>query len=283
MVSLRRLSPEDIDEALKLSDAEKWNQTEEDWSFLINSSDNICLAAVEGGKVVGTATAIIYNNKVAWVGMVLVDKNFRGRGISKDLLSALFEKLEHCNSVKLDATPEGRPVYEKFGFREEYKILRMIHPTGQLTDFPTKVMNPAPISDDDLQNIVAYDQIVFGANRKKLIEFLYRENHGNSWMMKAAEQIEGFVLGREGALFYQVGPVSATSNEIGKALIQKSLMELKSKPVVIDVLEDKTELISWLNDLGFIVQRPFYRMFQNENPYTGIVGNQYLICGPEFG
>lgn len=280
---MKRLTTEDIGAALKLSAAEKWNQTEKDWSFLISSPENICLAAVENGKVIGSATAITYNNEVAWIGMVLVDKDFRGRGISLMLIYKLLEKLKHCRSIKLDATPAGQPVYEKVGFSEEYKILRMIHPTGEFENISTGKNEVTQVSEIDLKDVVDYDHHVFGANRKKLIEFLYNQNRGNSWMIKTGEKIDGFALAREGARFYQLGPVSAISPEIGKVLIRKSLEKLKDKPVVIDVLEEKKELVLWLDKLGFIVQRSFTRMFHHKNANPGSGDKQYLICGPEFG
>ncbi|NOY95300.1 MAG: GNAT family N-acetyltransferase, partial [Chlorobi bacterium] len=82
-VRVRNLQPEDIKSAMGLVLSEGWNQTEKDWGLLIRNTQNVCLAAEVGGKLVATATAINYSNDVAWVGMVLVHKKYRGRGISK--------------------------------------------------------------------------------------------------------------------------------------------------------------------------------------------------------
>jgi GNAT superfamily N-acetyltransferase len=112
---LRSLLLQDINQAIRLSNAEKWNQTEQDWALLIRDPGNIALAALDGDKIIGTSTAIIYANDVAWIGMVLVDKDYRGRGVSKMLLTAIFEQLKSCRSVKLDATPAGQAVYKNNG------------------------------------------------------------------------------------------------------------------------------------------------------------------------
>jgi hypothetical protein len=42
-------------------------------------------------------------------------------------------------------------------------------------------------------------------------------------------------------------------------------------------------LIEWLEIIGFEKQRQFTRMYLHNNPFPGIVKNQYLICGPEYG
>src|SRR5687768_5699322 len=102
---VRPMERSDIASAMKLSTAEGWNQTENDWKLFIENPGNTCMLAECGNKVIGTTTAINYSNQVAWIGMVLVDKDYRGQGVSKSLLTTIFEKLESFKSVKLDATP----------------------------------------------------------------------------------------------------------------------------------------------------------------------------------
>lgn len=284
MAGLKILESGDIGQALRLSKAEGWNQTEKDWQLLIQNSENVCLAVETGGKIVGTATAINYENHMAWIGMVLIDREHRGQGLSKTLLSALFEQLKTCRSVKLDATPAGQPVYRKFGFKEEYLIHRMTSDSvsqKSLSEESTSFAEPVHLRD--IPEIVDLDKQVFGANRKQLIEFLVENYTNNAWMIKRNGEITGFALGREGTRFFQIGPVLASTTADAKSLIVKSLSQLEGRPAVIDVLEDKVELTDWLETLGFVKQRHFIRMYRNDNPYPGISGNHYLIAGPEFG
>lgn len=143
---LRPMELSDIGSAMKLSNAESWNQTEKDWKLLVENPDNVCLVAECGNKVIGTTTAINYSNQIAWIGMVLVDKEYRGQGVSKSLLTKIFKKLEFCKSVKLDATLQGQQVYKKFDFQEEYFIARMA--SSLMKDLPSGDGNeiiPEPI------------------------------------------------------------------------------------------------------------------------------------------
>jgi ribosomal protein S18 acetylase RimI-like enzyme len=216
--------------------------------------------------------------------MVLVDREHRGQGLSKTLLSSLFEQLKTCRSVKLDATPAGQPVYRKFGFKEEYLIHRMTSDSvsqKSLSEESTSFAEPVHLRD--IPEIVDLDKQVFGANRKQLIEFLVENYTNNAWMIKRNGKITGFALGREGTRFFQIGPVLASTTADAKILIMKSLYQLEGRKTVIDVLEDKVELTDWLETLGFVKQRHFIRMYRNDNPYPGISGNHYLIAGPEFG
>src|SRR5947209_16115471 len=94
-LSIRAMQLDDVHHGMRLSTAEGWNQTEKDWKLLIENPDNFCLLAEANGKVIGTTTAINYANEETWIGMVLVDKEYRGLGVSKALLTDIFEKVAH--------------------------------------------------------------------------------------------------------------------------------------------------------------------------------------------
>ncbi|MBK8884959.1 MAG: GNAT family N-acetyltransferase [Bacteroidales bacterium] len=124
-ILIRQMMPEDLDQALDLSVTEGWNQTMKDWRLLLDNPLNVCIVAEKDNRVAGTATALNHGNRVAWIGMVLVDKLLRGQGAGKMLLESIIERLNDVPSVKLDATPAGEPLYRKLGFADEYKIFRM--------------------------------------------------------------------------------------------------------------------------------------------------------------
>lgn len=280
---LRSMTIREINAAMNLSAAEGWNQTETDWRFLIENPENVCLLAETGGQVIGTTTAINYSNEVAWIGMVLVNREYRDLGVAKSLLTNVLNQVKNCTSIKLDATPAGQQVYQKLGFKEEYLIARM---TNQLVQELASEEHDAllePVQPEDLREIIALDSLVFGANRQQLITFLIQQFSGKSWVLKRNKKIAGFVLGRDGNRYHHIGPLVAKTTNDAKMLVSKALSNLSKQPVVVDVLCDKNELIDWLKILGFSQQRDFIRMYKDENSFPGTGDNQYLICGPEFG
>lgn len=280
---VRQMEAGDIAGGMKLSGAEGWNQTEKDWKLFIENPSNVCMLAEHDKKIIGTTTAINYSNQVAWIGMVLVDKEYRGQGVSKSLLTAVFEKLVSCKSIKLDATVDGQRVYKKFDFKDEYLIERMVNPS--LPNLPGVKGNvvPEPIQLKHIKEIAVVDEIVFGANRRQLLEFLVGQYPGTAWMLKRGNDIAGFVVGREGRKYHQIGPLVASTAMDAKILITKALETVYGLPVVVDILSDKEEMMRWLKSFGFAQQRHFIRMYKNENLFAGEPARQYLICGPEFG
>jgi GNAT superfamily N-acetyltransferase len=281
-VSLRPIKPKDIGDCLRLSGAEGWNQTESDWKRLVEYPKNTCRIAEYAGKIIGTATACNYENVIAWIGMVLVDKAYRGRGISKLLLTEILAHLDKCRSVKLDATPAGQPVYEKYGFLPEYKILRM---TGQVQEGfqPLRYGRPEPVQLNQVADIINLDSQIFGAPRMQLILSILKENPDMAWVLRKEGKVSAFSLGRKGSRYIQIGPVFSSDLSEARLLISHVLSGNPGKPFVADVLADKAELIQWLDSIGFTSQRHFVRMYQYRNPNPGKTENQFLICGPEFG
>ena len=284
MADLKTLIIQDIPQAMRLSSGEGWNQTEKDWLFLVENPGNVCLALEQEGKILATATAMNYKKRVAWIGMVLVEKNYRGRGYSKLLLAEILNRLKSFQTIKLDATPAGQPVYQKLGFRNERIISRYVleSPASNMRDLEVGNM-PKRIYLSEIQEIVKYDAIVFGTRRKRLIEYLIQENPENAWMVIQKDVLKGNALGRMGARFFQIGPVSAESETEAKILVTQMLKTIPHQPVVADVPEGKKNFVAWLKSIGFRKQRQFIRMVLGENSYRGTPDNQFAICGPEFG
>ena len=282
-VIIREMNLNDLERGMRLSKAEGWNQTEHDWRLFIEDPANVCLLAECENKVVATTTAINYGNAEAWIGMVLVDEEYRGRGISKLLLSRILEKLSTFRSLKLDATAAGQPVYQKFGFKDEYQISRMVNLSVQNVPVESSNSKIETIQIEEVKEIIALDEVIFGVNRRQLIEFLMKEYPGSAAVLKRYGKITAFALGRKGSKYFQIGPVVASSTADAKNLISESLMNLANQAVVVDVLCDKKELIEWLHAIGFIRQRDFVRMYKEENHFPGKTDGLFLICGPEFG
>jgi predicted N-acetyltransferase YhbS len=215
--------------------------------------------------------------------MVLVDKDYRGIGISKSLLSLTLEKLKSFRSIKLDATPAGQPVYQKFGFKEEYHISRMVNLNVQPVKVGEADSETEPIHPGDISEIIALDEEAFGVNRNQLIEHLIKENPADGTLLTRNGQVVAFALSRKGSRYVHIGPVVADSTAVAKNLIAQLLITLVNQPVVVDVLGDKSELFQWLHLIGFKHQRDFMRMYKGENDFPGKPDKLFLICGPECG
>src|ERR1051325_8070201 len=125
-LEIRRLSESDVPAAMRLKELAGWNQSDSDWRRLLEIEPEGCFAAWLGDRMVATTTTTGYAKTLGWVGMVLVDPEYRRLGIATSLTRRALQYLDDCEiqTVKLDATPAGHAVYKELGFVEETLIER---------------------------------------------------------------------------------------------------------------------------------------------------------------
>ena len=126
----RPLLQEDVPAGLRLCRQAGWNQTEDDWGAFLALSAATCRAAWVDGQVAGTVTVLPYGS-FAWIGMVLVDEAARGHGLGTALLEEALAIVGPDCTACLDATPLGRPVYSRLGFRADGELQRWERPASR--------------------------------------------------------------------------------------------------------------------------------------------------------
>jgi len=278
------MTPADIARGLELCRASGWNQSRRDWESFLALSPQGCRVAVKEGRVVGTVTTVNYEDRFAWIGMVLVDPEERGQGIGTQLLREALEVLSKVPSIKLDATPAGHPVYQKLGFQDEYRLSRM---ETVVSDASVKLTNDlAPVqlmTDADLDKVCELDRAVFGADRRATLRWMLAGAPEYAWVITEQGTIAGYTFGRHGVNFEQLGPVVARDRAAARRLVGACLGRHAGKPFVIDASRHDGDWVRWLESVGFREQRPFIRMFYGANSSPGLPEHQFAILGPEFG
>lgn len=279
----------DLAAGMRLKSEAGWNQTEADWQWFLNDPWCHCLAAVHDGRVIGTVAAVRYSDDLGWIGMLLVDRAFRRIGVGRRLLEQALHRLSGCDAVKLDATPEGKKLYDTLGFAGERTFARLTH--ACLPALPAAAADPdlEPITGETWPGVQALDQFVFGANRSRLLRALASRAPERAFCLVrgGARQVEGFCLARPGANYYQIGPVVAPSAQDAVLLARTALAGLQGRAVVLDVPDAPAAPFGeWLQTLGFAQQRLFVRMVHSPAkpaPVAAPPDRLFAICGPEFG
>lgn len=186
--TLRTLLEADLPHLLALSTVAGWNQTAADWHRLLELEPEGCFGIELDGRIVASATVITYGSELAWIGMVLTQPEFRGRGFATRLMERC---LAYCRSrgvrtVRLDATEMGEPVYRRSGFERESFVERW---AGELASSDCR-----PVQFD-----FELDRCAFGADRRRLLE-------KTGWS-------------RPGRLAAYIGPITAPSAEVAREIV----------------------------------------------------------------
>jgi GNAT superfamily N-acetyltransferase len=261
---IRLLAEADVARAKQLSDAAGWNQTEEDWRLLIEMEPDACFGYESDGWLVATTTLVSYGETLAWIGMVLTDAAYRGKGIARQLVAKAIQVADarKIPTIKLDATDMGRPLYKSLGFQDEQPIERWSRdgsPAGPQPDYPT---HPIP----------TYDVRAFGANRTKVL----------GQLAKRARLIVadgGYVMSRPGARAGYIGPCVAFSPSVAEQLIEAVLDGWQ----YMDVLASTWYVVEVAERLGFQRVRQLTRMRRGLDLFPSDERNVYAIAGFEWG
>ena len=269
---------DDLRLGLRLSRQAGWNQTESDWLRFMNTESEGCFVAEFNGRSVGTTTTCIFD-KVAWIAMVLVDKESRGQGVGTKLLKYSLDYLDEQKvaTVRLDATHLGRPIYEKLGFVPEYELARfegMAQPskTGPLVTEAVPEFFP---------DMIELDRQMTGTNRAKMLRLLFKEFQKNTRIVTHHDKVDGFVTMHPGANAVQVGPCTATMNA-GPALLSDALNRCAGKAVYVDIPTGNVPAVKIAESNGLKIQRHFIRMCRGERIRDDIQAI-WASSGPEKG
>jgi len=280
IIKLRPLTLADVPFAMTLKDQVHWNQLETDWKFLIDTNMGGNFLALYNDQKAGTVTTITYQDKISWIGMVLVDAAYRGMGIGTTLLQAAINFALHKGTVRLDATPQGKGLYENLGFKAERSLLRLERKNIVLA--PTE-HRCSVIAMSELDELEEYDTPVFGARRGDVLRYLMNNSPEYAYCLKTDGRISGYCLGRSGSRFEQIGPLIAEKQDDAMELLTTAMKPCRGKSVIVDTFADNKSWLDYLTSLGFKVQRPLTRMYRGELKYPGIPERQYAIAGPEIG
>ncbi len=282
---LRTMTKQDIPAGLRLKDLAGWNQTAADWNRFLDASPSGCFVAVVDEHVCGTATTISFENRFAWVGMVLVDQEYRNRGMGTKLLERAIEYLDQRKilTIKLDATPQGKPLYEKLRFVTEYEIERWVLKRPLHVDARIANSSHASLDTAQLESIFRMDQKVFGADRSSLLRSLHEETPHFAMGVWNHDTLQGYLLGRRGSFADHLGPWMASDGDSARRLLDEFLARSARETLVVDCLQANAVVIELLRTYGFSYSRTLTRMYRGPNTYPGVHNDLCAILGPEFG
>jgi predicted GNAT family N-acyltransferase len=268
----------DLDFCDELRRLAGWNQRREDWMMYLRLAAEGCFIAEMDDRPVGTATTIDYEKKIGWIGMLIVHPSCRGAGVGRQLLARAIEHLqqEKVHTIKLDATPQGEPLYTRMGFCAEGRITRWIAKCAG-----TSVNHPSPIRQmnaADLTVAVRLDTAAFGASRNDLLREIQKDA-----LRSVIKEINGDVLGfamlRPGAHASYLGPIISRGEP--REVVLATIAQAPPRDVIWDfpVIPGRDPLPQ---AFGFTAQRVLTRMRLGEKIDTRVEDYWGLVdpaCG----
>jgi predicted N-acetyltransferase YhbS len=273
-IELQAFGPDHIEGAVALSRQENWPHRPQDWLMALQLSSG-AVALDDQGRVTGTILVTPYGADCAMINMVIVDKNVRGKGLGRRLMDQALA-LAGDRPLRLVATTDGMPLYEKLGFVPSGTIMQH---QGNVTELGAPEGVEAA-GADDLPTIKAMDRDAYGANREALIDAL--AERGQFAIIRHNGAIEAYAAIRPFGRGEVIGPVIAGNVEDAKALISFFATSRPGAFLRVDT-DSRAGIAGWLGEIGLAhvgggvtMDRPSRKDAQQARPKVYALANQAL-------
>jgi GNAT superfamily N-acetyltransferase len=276
---IRRLQPDDLNAALKLTQAEQWSHRLEDWQFHYRLGRGWAICD-DGGVLVGTASWWSYGEHHGSVGLVLVDRSQQGKGIGRQLMDTIIDDAG-SRSLQLIATQAGLKLYRQCGFREVGLIeQRQGILSASSLPAPAERITFRAASADDFEALAILDAAAFGAPRRELIRQVLAE--GTGIVATLDGHLAGFAMKRQAGRGTLIGPVVADTESLAIALVAQTLTSTTGF-TRIDIPAEASGLARWLDTVGLVRVDTVTAMLLGERPelHTGVL--TFGLASQAFG
>ncbi len=279
MAKLGHLTRDDVDQAAALSRSVGWNQTPDDWARLLTLAPDGVFGAFEAGRLVASSSVVAYGGALAWIGMMIVDAAYRGRGLGKRLLDAALASptVPPGATIGLDATDMGAPLYRTRAFVDVDPIdrwggvLRAPTAPGRTAAAGTTAAGTTPagtapagtaaraVKPAEVGSLAAWDAVRSGTDRSALVTHLLRNPEAHAHVATRGGGVVGYAIVRPGRTHHHLGPVVADDAVAFDALLAASADRLAGAAVFADVVRgDATDAA--LARAGLRIERRLVRM-----------------------
>jgi GNAT superfamily N-acetyltransferase len=273
-IEIQDFGPDHIEGAVAPSRQENWPHRPQDWQMALQLS-NGAVALDDQGRVTGTILVTPYGADCAMINMVIVDRNVRGKGLGRRLMDQAIA-LAGDRPLRLVATTDGMPLYEKLGFVQSGTILQH---QGNVTELGAPEGVEAA-GADDLPTIKAMDRDAYGANREALIDAL--AERGQFAIIRRNGAIEAYAAIRPFGRGEVIGPVIAGNVEDAKALIRFFATTRPGAFLRVDT-DSRAGIADWLGEIGLAhvgggvtMDRPSRKDAAQARPKVYALANQAL-------
>lgn len=271
-LKLRHMEEGDVPAIHAMSMGEQWPHRKQDIGSMLTIGSGI--VAEMGGEVIGTAMWWPWGDKVATLGMLIVDRRFRGGGIGRLIMEGVLERIGD-HSIMSIASDSGLALLRRLGFRGVSEIRQH---QGAAFMSPLVPLESGerlrPMGQRDLPLATSMAEAATGLARASLVNALFEKGH--AVVLDREGEMTGFAFFRRFGRGYVIGPVVAPDTMRAKALIAQWLGARSGEFIRLDLLGD-CGLHDWLEELGLICINNFVVMVRGDEPVPTLPGQSFAI------
>jgi GNAT superfamily N-acetyltransferase len=254
------MSTEDLPFAVRITDEKGWGLTEEDFRFMMELEPKGCFVLFQGSERIGIATNISFS-RMAWFGNLIVSERHRNVGAGSLLVKHSLKYLigKGVETVGLYAYLDKIPFYKRLGFEYDSDFIAM---KGEAFSSTPKTSS-RQAGKENVQEIINYDNVCFGASRRKMLEPILLDSDNLCYESSEDGQILGYAVAKVYRGRAELGPLVCQRGrtDVALDLLTATLNRLKRLEVSLCIPEKESQIIKMLMESGFTENFRVARMF----------------------
>ncbi len=283
-MQFRRSTSEDLGFLKEITDAEDWGFSDLDFE-LMNSLDSVtCLIAQnllaqgeeekgarakedqapkEEQKMCGTALCTQYG-RLGWIGNVVVDRDYRGKGIGTELMRQAIERLRsgEADHIGLYAYDNVVEFYKALGFTQRQSIQVMFRePLEAGMDRTIEdTICVRDIKKNDLISIMDLDHEVTGLHRMPVLTKGFESGLFRGELVEVEQEIVAYQLRSASALVSEIGPCICSTTRHFHALMRLAISKDRNT-LVLGIPTPNRGALGVASELGFKPLQQVHEMY----------------------
>ncbi|WP_212934570.1 GNAT family N-acetyltransferase [Bacillus hominis] len=276
------LKKENIEDIIVLSSYIGWDYNTEEIETIFNSGI-VYGVWNERKELIASAAIILYGETLASIGMVIVHPDYKGKGIGKAITHSCMNSVSAHVPIMLIATDEGKPLYEKLGFRAISYVSKYICNSYNVNytcaGNEEYMMN---YKECDLEGIIKIDEDAFGTNRREFLKERIMQSEQCIVLKDKEQNVLAYGMSIQTPENKIIGPVVAKNDEMAMRIVH-DLAKGHNGKLRMDVSEGKDDFLKDLESVGFKKVHTPPIMMKNSGQFLGRNGKLYSIAAQIFG
>ena len=250
MTMIRYFGHDDLAFADKQKEREGWAASRDQFKIYLELDPDGCFVAMSDDQPVGMVTATSFGRS-GWIGNLIVEPDFRNRGIGRSLMGRAIESLrgKGATTLRLEADPPGVPLYRKLGFVDEFESCRLRLP-GSIDKPGFDAPAVEPMTTGDLDEVAALDTEIVGPKRGRFLELKFLAAQ-LALVRRRDGKIVGSLLASPSNQGFRIAPCAALEHEDARCLIDAAISAASGAPVLIGLPALNTAGLDMLREMGF--------------------------------
>jgi GNAT superfamily N-acetyltransferase len=237
----------DLPAIVALRESAGWSAHEWALRYVLTAPESRCVVVEDADGIVAVGSGVGYG-PLGVVGNMIVAEQHRRHGIGRAVLDAVMDDLRARGARRLElyATVDGRPLYERAGFRYIEPGSRAEIPrSAPLAPDTTLSVDTAP----DARHISAFDAPRYGGDRGGLLAFMTADPSRPMLVARRDGAIAGFAwLRTDGD---RLGPFLADDPRVATTLMAAAFERLPNAvDLTINLPMSNSDGVGWLRSLG---------------------------------